>query len=107
MNFDFDALRGMNPEDMLRRLESMKEQAEQQLAAFEAMKEQIAAITVTRSDPDGLVTLSVGTDGYITDLAIDPSLPGQQYRRLGSVIIATLEEARAELQQKLIESAPR
>lgn len=107
MSFDFDSLKHMRPEDMIVRLEAMKAQAEQQLAAFEAMKEQITAITVTRTDAEGMVTLTVGSDGYITDLVIDPAVHGQQYRRLGSAIVATLAEARAELQQKLNEAAPR
>ncbi|HEX2144458.1 MAG TPA: YbaB/EbfC family nucleoid-associated protein, partial [Glycomyces sp.] len=75
MTFDFGALGNMNPEEMIQRLESMRAQAQQQLAAFEAMKEQIAAITVSRTDPEGMVTVTVGSDGYISDLAIDPSVP--------------------------------
>jgi DNA-binding protein YbaB len=107
MSFDFDALKHLKPEDMIPRLEAMQAQAAQQLAAFEAMKEQITAITVTRTDPEGMVTVTLGSDGYITDLVLDPSLHGQQYRRLGSVIVATLAEARAELQEKLNAAAPR
>jgi DNA-binding protein YbaB len=107
VNFDFNALRGMEPEEMIRRLEAMQAQAEQQLAAFEALKERVDAITVTCTDPEGRVTVTVGSDGYISDLAFDPAVSRQGYRSLGPVVIATLAQARVELEQRLNEVGPR
>lgn len=103
MTLDFNALRGMNPQDMIRSLESMRQQVERQLAAFETERDRIAAITVTCTDPEGRVTVTIGHDGYLTDLAIAPEIAAPGYRMLGPVIIATLNEARAQLEERLNE----
>lgn len=107
MAFDFNSLRGMDPEEMIQSLEAMKAQAEEQLAGFEALKAQLDAISVTCTDPEGRVSVTVGSGGDITELEIAPWVSPQGYRALGPAIIATLAQARDELAQQVEELRPR
>ncbi|GAB3995020.1 hypothetical protein GCM10029992_11130 [Glycomyces albus] len=108
MTFDFNALRDMrDPHDMIRHLEGMRAQAQEQLAQMQERRDALAAMSVTRTDPDGMVTITVGSDGNLRELFIAPHVTRQQYRRLGPVIIATLADARDELREQLSEAGPR
>lgn len=108
MSFDFNALRGMSdPEDMIRHLEGLRAQAEQQLASLEGVRNAIAAIEITCSDPEGLVTVTVGSDGYLRALTIAQEVTRRQYRLLGPAVIAALEEARRQLEEALQQVRPR
>jgi DNA-binding protein YbaB len=108
MTFDFDALRSMrDPHDMITHLEGLRTQAEQQIAQLQQAKDAVAAITVTCSDPNGLVEVTIGSDANLRSLVIAPHVARQQYHALGRAIVAALGQAREELQEKLNEVRPR
>lgn len=107
MTLDFNALRAMgDPRDMIAHLEGLKTQAEERLAQLEEARTAIADLTVTATDDDGAATVTIGRDGYITELVISQWVSRSQYRFLGAAILDALSNARRELEERLQEIRP-
>jgi DNA-binding protein YbaB len=85
----------------------MRIETEQNIAQLEQARAAIALVEATAVDPEGTVTVTVGHDGYLKALAINPAVGPQGYRRLGPAIIAALAAAREQLTEQMRPYQPR
>jgi DNA-binding protein YbaB len=80
---------------------SMSERA----AAAQAMSDQVARLTVSAADEDGLVTVTVSGSGAVTGLRLDERVHRWTTDRLGDQILATMRRAQATLAGRVAEIA--
>jgi DNA-binding protein YbaB len=84
-------------------IEAMRMRAADALARFELIRQnygelqrQLSAVIATATSDDGLVTVTVGPNGRVVDVEIDPRIYRRpDSRRLGETITATIQVAAA------------
>ncbi|HET9137785.1 YbaB/EbfC family nucleoid-associated protein [Actinophytocola sp.] len=78
---------------------------EAKAARYQIMQAQVGEITATESSPDGVVEVTVGASGLVTDLRISDrsrELPGA---RLAALVLDTMRRAQSRITDKVAEVA--
>lgn len=99
-----DNARPRDPEEMLRRLQQMQEDAERTLAKYEELSEQMGTTEVEAVSDDGLVRVKLDGDGKIAEIRID-EYAMRMRQTLGPTILAVIDDAKAQYGVKMTEMA--
>ena len=81
--------------------------AAEQAAAAQAMSDEVSRLSVTASDPDRLVTVTVDGSGTMTGLYLAPEAARSGTDRLALEILRTMRRAQAQLAERVAEIAGR
>jgi DNA-binding protein YbaB len=70
-------------------------------AAAQSLADQVARLTVSASDPDRTITVTVNGSGGMTDLRLAPDAGGRDMERLADDIMRTMRRAQAALAERV------
>jgi DNA-binding protein YbaB len=90
-----------SPDRLQAATESLR-QAEQRLARYDGMKEELAQVEATVTSPDRTVTVVAGPNGTIKDVRLtDAALQQQNGQKLSRIVMSTIQQASAEAARKM------
>lgn len=93
-----------DPQEMLERLEQMKEEAEATIRKYEEMSADLGADAVEVVSEDGLVRVKLDADGNVDHIGIDEQAMRQR-QSLGPSIMDLIQEAKATYGLKMADLA--
>jgi DNA-binding protein YbaB len=90
-----------SPDRLQATTESLR-QAEQRLARYDGMKEELAQVEATVTSPDRTVTIVAGPNGAIKDVRLtDAALQQHNAQKLSRTVMSTIQQASAEAARKM------
>ncbi|GAA2801764.1 YbaB/EbfC family nucleoid-associated protein [Crossiella cryophila] len=89
------------------RFQEQGRKAEQRLAAYDGMREEIAAVEVTATAPDRSVTVTAGPGGAIKNLQFTEEALRRPPQALAAMVLATIQTAVAEGARRQAETVQR
>jgi DNA-binding protein YbaB len=91
---------GIDIEAVRERLRGLQESAEQRAAATQELAEGLASLAATASDDARVVTVTVDSNGNVTELQLTERIRGRQPDWLSQTIMDTIKAARADLAEQ-------
>jgi hypothetical protein len=88
---------GSDPGAAERMVDDWQAQFEQRAAQARELSARLAVLTATARSDDGLVSITVGPSGGLTDLRLDEGIRARPAAETARQILATLAAAQAEL----------
>ncbi|MCC3763911.1 YbaB/EbfC family nucleoid-associated protein [Glycomyces sp. TRM65418] len=96
--------RSRDPEEMFRRLEQMQAEAEATLEKYQRLSEEMGADQVEVVSEDGYIRVRLDAEGKVAEIGID-EYAMRMRQSLGPMIVAVIEQAKAEYGVKMTEMA--
>ncbi|GAA2140197.1 YbaB/EbfC family nucleoid-associated protein [Glycomyces algeriensis] len=96
--------RNRDPQEMLRRLEQMQADAEQMMARYEQLADEMGASEVEVVSEDGLLRVKLDAEGKVAQIGID-EYAMRMRQSLAPSIMMLIEQAKAEYGVKMTEMA--
>jgi DNA-binding protein YbaB len=93
-----------DPQEMLARLERMQADAEEMLAKYNRLAEEMGTTDVEVFSEDGRIRVKLDSEGKVAEIGIDET--AMRFRQtLGPMVMAVIEEAKAAYGVKMTEMA--
>jgi len=92
------------PEDIgssERMLEQWQTDIEQKAARYQRMAEHVQDLSITETSKDGLVRLTIGSNGILTDLVIAEAAGGKRMAEVSAEVMRTLQRAQSRIPELL------
>ena len=93
-----------DPQEMLRRLEQMRVDAEQMMERYDRLSEEMGASAVEAVSEDGYLRVKLDSEGRVAEIGID-EYAMRMRQSLAPAIIALIEQAKIEYGVKMTEMA--
>lgn len=88
---------GRNLDDAERLVDEWQAGIEERAARTRELAQRLRALTATASSEDGLVTVTIGSSGDVTDLVLAEGIRERPAATTAKAVLATLDAARASL----------
>jgi DNA-binding protein YbaB len=96
--------RNRDPQEMLRRLEQMQADAEQMMARYDRLADEMGASEIEVVSEDGLLRVKLDAEGKVAQIGID-EYAMRMRQSLAPSIMMLIEQAKAEYGVKMTEMA--
>jgi DNA-binding protein YbaB len=96
--------RNRDPQEMLRRLEQMQADAEQMMARYDRLADEMGATEIEVVSEDGLLRVKLDAEGKVAQIGID-EYAMRMRQSLAPSIMMLIEQAKAEYGVKMTEMA--
>ncbi|RKT56671.1 YbaB/EbfC family nucleoid-associated protein [Saccharothrix australiensis] len=92
------------PEDIggsERMLEQWQANIEQKAARYQQMAERVQDLSITEASKDGLIRLTIGSNGILRDLEIAEGAAGKRMAEVSAEVMRTLQRAQSRIPELL------